>query len=205
MSELGQLFWDEAAKNNVLPLLAEYSFLYGMRPPAADTTKFVYRAGVENLPPGVIPAFFGRSYTITADVTLPEQDAEGVIVAEASFLGGFALWVDAGKLKHTYSFYGLKADTLTADEPLPAGKATVRYEFIADEPGKRVTGGRTLLFINDKQVAEGRLQYTVAFRFSLYAGLDIGRDNGLPVALAYGKRSPFVFNGKIEKVEIELK
>ena len=43
--------------------------------------------------PGVIPAFFGHSYTITADVTLPEQNAEGVIVAEASFLGGFALWV----------------------------------------------------------------------------------------------------------------
>jgi hypothetical protein len=205
VSELTQLFWNEAAKNNVLPLLAEYSFFFNIRPPAADATRFVYRPGVENIPPGVFPPIFGRSYSIVADVNVPETNPEGVIVAEASFLGGFALFVDAGKLKHTCSFYGLRSDTLAADEPLPAGKVTVRFDFVADDPGKRATGGKTVLFVNDKRVAEGRLQYSVAFRFSLFAGMDIGRDNGLPVAPAYAKRSPFPFTGTIDKVEFQLK
>ena len=205
VKELRELFWEEAARNNVLPLLAEFSVFYGIRPPDSDETRFVYYPGMENLTPGVIPRVSGRSYTISADLDVPESGAEGVIVAEASFLGGFALYVDAGKLKHTYSFYGLKLDTLTAADSLPTGKVNARFEFIADEPGKRATGGKTLLFVNDKQVAEGRLQYSVALRFTLYAGMDIGRDTGLPVSPTYGKRSPFAFTGKIEKVEFQLK
>jgi arylsulfatase A-like enzyme len=205
VQELKELFWEEAAKNNVLPLLAEYSGLFGIRPPQADVTNFVYRPGVENLSPGVTPHVHGRSYTISADLILPDEATEGVIIADGSFLGGFALYVEGGKLKHTYNFYGLKADTLTAPDALPAGKVSVRYEFIADEPGRRATGGKTLLFVNDHQVAEGRLQYTVAFRFSLYAGLDVGKDNGLPVTSSYAKKSPFPFNGQIEKVEFQLK
>jgi hypothetical protein len=153
----------------------------------------------------MIPRVYGRSYVIRANVNIPEAGAEGVLIAEGSALGGFALYVDGGKLKHTYSFYGLKTDTLTAAEPLPTGDVKVRFEFVADEPGKQATGGKTLLFVNDKQVAEGRLEHSVAFRFSLYAGMDIGRDNGLPVSPNYAKKSPFAFTGTLDKVEFEVK
>src|SRR5262249_51019236 len=37
-AELKELFWEEAAKNQVLPLLAEYGFVYGILPPDAQTT-----------------------------------------------------------------------------------------------------------------------------------------------------------------------
>ena len=82
---------------------------------------------------------------------------------------------------------------------------SIRYEFIADNPGKQATSGKALLFVNDKRVAEGHLDHSVAFRFSLYEGFDIGRDNGLPVSSTYAQKAPFPFTGKIEKVDFEVK
>lgn len=205
VKELKELFWEEAAKNNVLPLLAEYSFYYGLLPPDDHATHYVYRAGMENLPPGAVPHMNSRSYTITAGLTVPDAGAEGVLIANGSFLGGFALYVEDGKLKHTYNFYGLKADTLTSPEKLPTGKINARFEFVADEPGKRATGGKTFLYVNDRKVAEGRLDHTVAFRFSLYEGTDIGKDNGLPVTSGYAKKETFPFTGEIDQVEIQFK
>lgn len=205
VKELRELFWEEAAKNNVLPLLAEYSFYYGMLPPETGRTHYVYRAGMENLPPGTLPNMNGRSYTLSAKFDVPESGADGVIIANGSFLGGYALYVEGGKLKHTYNFYGLRADTLTSADKLPTGKIDARFEFVAEEPGKRATGGKTALFVNDTKVAEGRLDHTVVFRFSLYEGMDIGRDNGLPVTSSYAKQAPFAFPGEIEQVELEIK
>jgi hypothetical protein len=37
-------------------------------------------------------------------LVLPDGGAEGVIVADANHLGGFSLFVQDGKLKHTYAF-----------------------------------------------------------------------------------------------------
>jgi len=67
----------------------------------------------------------------------------GVIVAEGSFLGAFSLYVEEGRLKHTYSFLGLKLDTITSRDELPKGKVNVRYEFTADKPGEFATSGTT--------------------------------------------------------------
>ena len=68
------------------------------------------------------------------------------------------------------------------------------------------TGGTSRLFVNGEQVAEGRIEHTVPLRFSLFAGMDIGRDNGLPVSpnYYYYWKSPFPFASKIEKVEFTL-
>ena len=41
-------------------------------------------------------------------------------MANADFIGGFALWVDGdGKLNHTYSFLGVETYKAASDEPLP--------------------------------------------------------------------------------------
>ena len=57
--------------------------------------------------PGMIPRIYNRSYSITADLVVPDGGAEGVIVAEADHLGGFSLYVEDGKLTHTYSMMGV--------------------------------------------------------------------------------------------------
>ena len=213
--ELTDLFWAEAEKYQVLPLLGGAAFAWGIRPPedAAGKT-FTYYPGVENVAPGMIPPIYNRSYTISADLEIGRNTCavvwcfgtDGVIVAESSFLGGFSLYVAGGRLRYTYSFLGLKVDTLVASEPLPTGKVNVRYEFTADAPGEMATGGTGRLLVNGQPVAEGKLEHTVPLRFSGYAGMDIGRDNGLPVSPSYYYylRSPFPFEGTIEKVTFEL-
>ena len=75
----------------------------------------------------MIPPIYDRSYTISADLDVPRNTClavwcvgtDGVIVANASFLGGFSLYVEGGKLHYTYSMLGLKLDTLEASKPLP--------------------------------------------------------------------------------------
>ena len=75
-------------------------------------------------------------------------------MAESDVMGGFSLYVQDGKLRYTYSFLGIKVETLTAARNFPAGKVQVRYEFTADQAGKPATGGRGRLFIGDRQVGE---------------------------------------------------
>jgi arylsulfatase len=214
LEELKSLFWAEAEKYNVTPLLGGLAIAWGLQSPETGRTVFRYSQGTENIAPGMIPSIYNRSYAISADLDIERNTClvwwcvgtDGVIVANASFLGGFSLYVQGGRLRHTYSFQGLKIDTIAAPKPLPTGKVNVRYEFTADTPGKMATGGVSRLFVNDEQVAEGRIEHSVPLRFSGYAGMDIGRDNGLPVSPSYYYywKAPFPFAGKIEKVEITL-
>jgi arylsulfatase len=204
LSELKKLFWEEAQKYHVTPLMAGLAQFYGFKGPAAPRTKFTFYPGTENVGSGMIPQVYNRSFTIDAALTIPAGGAEGVIVAEADFMGGFALYVEGGKLKYTYSFLGLKSETLTSSEALPTGEVAVRYAFTADKPGTPGTGGKGRLFVNGKAVGEDRWEYTVPLRFSSYAGMDIGKDNGDPVSPSYASKSPFAFTGTIGKVVFDL-
>ncbi len=204
LRELQELFWRDAERYHVTPLLAGLGPFFGFGPPPKDQTKFTFYPGTENIGPGMIPPVVNRSFTITADLDVPAVGVEGVIVAESDVMGGFSLYVEDGKLRFTYSFLGIKVETLTASEGLPAGKVQVRYEFVADMPGKPATGGRGRLFIGDKQVGENHMDQTVPQRFTSYAGMDIGKDNGDPVSLTYRAKSPFPFTGKIGNVVFDV-
>jgi arylsulfatase A-like enzyme len=204
LAELKKLFWEDAEKYHVTPLMAGLASFFGFEPPAAGRTRYVYQPGIENISSGMIPYIYNRSYRIDADLEIPPGGAEGVIVAEADRMGGFSLYVQGGKLHHTYSFLGLKVDTLRADEPLPAGKVAVRYEFTADHPGRPGTGGRGRLFVNGRPVGENHLENTVPLRFTSYSGMDIGKDNGDPVSPSYAAQSPFAFTGKLGQVAFDL-
>jgi len=206
VKELEGLFWDDAKKYQVLPLLAGISVFFGPEyaPPRSANTHFEYLAGTENIPPTVCPQIFSRSYTVSADLTVPPSGAEGVIMANADYLGGYALYVKDKKPSFTYSFSGIKDSTIVSSDELPTGKVNLRYEFVSDKPGKPGAGGTSKLFINGKQVAEGRIETTMAQLTSTYAGFDIGKDNGLPVSRSYEAKAPFAFTGTIDKVTIDL-
>src|SRR5947209_18891158 len=108
----------------------------------------------------MIPPIYNRSYSISADLDNPGRSGfglrpgiAGVIVAEGSFLGGFSLYVEDGRLKHTYSFLGLKLDTISSRDELAKGKVNLRYEFTSDKPGEFPTNGEGRLFIMYNQPA----------------------------------------------------
>ncbi len=202
--ELRELFWQEAERYQVLPLLAAISGYFGQVPPLPDVATFEFRGDVQNLLPGMIPRVYNHSYTISADLIVPAEGANGVIVAEADHLGGFSLWVDDGKLTHTYSMMGVFIFRQQATEPMPTGEVSVRMEFAADS-ARPATGGEVTLFVNDKPVGGGRMDHTVPVRFSGYAAMDIGRDNGGVVDRIYESRKPFPFSGTVRRVVFDVK
>ncbi len=160
---------------------------------------------MDNIQWGMVPRIFGRSYSIEADLVVPDAGAEGVIVAMADFIGGFGLWVDsAGSLCHTYSLLGVETYKQVSSKPIPTGEVNVRMLFEATEhkPG---TGGHVSLFVNDEQVGEGDMPRTVPVTFTSYSGMDIGRDNGLVVDRAYEDKAPYAFTGTVKKVVFDIK
>jgi arylsulfatase len=215
VQELETLFWEEAEANLVLPLLGGLAQIWGFVPPGSNGPQQVtLYPDVQNISSGMIPPIYNRSYSITADIEMRTdrcffllcKGSDGVILANGSFLGGFALYVEGGKPRYTYSLEGVAIDNLVGKKKLKKGKTQLRYEFKADDPGKLGTGGSHRLLVNGEVVAEGRLKNTVPLRFSGYAGMDVGRDNGLPVSPGkiYYLRNPFPFEGGIDKVVFDI-
>jgi arylsulfatase len=152
-----------------------------------------------------VPRIYGHSYAIEAELTVPEGGAEGVLVANADFIGGWALWVDEkGLLNHTYSLLGVERYRQTSTRPIPTGDVTVKMLFETDE-SKPGSGGNVTLWANDEQIGEGRLDKTIPISPTSYAGMDMGRDNGLVVDLDYEDRAPYAFTGTLKQVVFDLK
>ncbi|MGZ4477775.1 MAG: arylsulfatase [Nocardioidaceae bacterium] len=205
LAELKELFWHEAERNRVLPLLGGMCIFFGIVPPLPDVTRYTFAGDVQNVQRGMVPRIAGRSYSIEADLHIPEDGAEGVVVANADFIGGFALWVDADRrLHHTYSFLGVETYRQVSTEPLPCGEVTVTMLFESDQ-NKPGSGGNVSLWVEDRRIGGDRMPRTVPVTFSSYAGMDIGRDNGLVVDRDYEDRAPYPFTGTVRRVVIDLK
>jgi arylsulfatase A-like enzyme len=205
LQELKELFLVEAARNQVLPLDDRGpNRIVGARPSIiGDRKTFSFREGATRLPEDIVRTTFNRSYAITGAVEIPKEGAAlGVIVTAGGYFGGFSLYLKEGRPHYTYNYFGNTYTTLAGKEKLPPGKATLRYEFTYDGGGLG-KGGAARLFVNDKVVAEGRIDATVPLGFTADETLDVGMDMGTPGADTY--EGAFPFTGKIEKVTFELK
>ncbi|MGZ4515244.1 MAG: sulfatase-like hydrolase/transferase [Mycobacterium sp.] len=205
LRELQELFWQEAERNRALPLLGGMSVFFGNLPPMPTITRFTFKGDVQNIQRGMVPRILGRSYAISAHITVPEGGAEGVLVANADFIGGFALWVDdQGLLHHTYSFLGVETYKQVSTRAIPTGDVMVKMLFEAEAPVPG-SGGHVSLWANDELIGEGDMPKTVPISFTSYAGMDIGRDNGLVVDLDYEDKAPYSFTGSVKDVVFDLK
>ncbi len=206
LAELKELFWEEAEKHNVLPLMAAFSVFFGILPPMPTITTQTFYGDVENIASGMIPRIYGRSYAIEAELSVPEDGAEGVIVAEADEMGGFSLWVDEnGLLHHSYSMMGVEQYEQVSTRADPDRRrhgphAVRRRPARTSRPAEPSPCTRTT-----RRSARAGSRGRSSVRFSGYAGMDIGRDNGLPVDRAYADKSPYPFTGKVKKVVFDLK
>jgi arylsulfatase A-like enzyme len=197
---LQDLFWVEAAKHNVLPL--DDRTVERMDPrqrPSliAGRMKFTYFPGVERVPESSSPNVKNRSHTITAEVTIPEGGASGVLVAAGGNVGGYTLYVKDGKPAYGYNRFTVERTRIVGAEKLAPGPHTIRFEFRYDGGGLGKGGTGTIL-VDGKKAAEGRVERTIPARYSA----DETFDTGSPVSDDYA--SPFPFTGTIRKVEIDL-
>ena len=205
LAELKELFWEEAEKHNVLPLMAGFSVFFGILPPMPTITTHTFYGDVQNIASGMIPRVYGHSYAIEAELSVPEQGAEGVIVAEADEMGGFSLWVDEqGLLHHSYSMMGVEQYKQVSTEPIPTGEVTVRMQFDADRRSARPAGWSRSTRTTRRSARAGSRRPCFSASPG-YAGMDIGRDNGLVVDRAYAAKAPYAFTGTVKKVVFDLK
>jgi len=197
----------EAVKYTVLPLddrtlERSNAALVGRTDLMAGRAPLTVYQGMTGRSENVFINLKNRLHTITAELEIPKKGANGVILAQAGRFGGWSLYIKDGRPTYTYNWLGLKQFTVAAKEPLPAGKATLRFEFAYDGGGVG-KGGMGTLLVNGKKAAEGRIEQTQCCMLSADEGADVGADEGTPVTEAY--KVPFKFTGTIDKVTIDLK
>jgi arylsulfatase A-like enzyme len=95
LKELQALFQTEAAKYQVFPLdNSGFVRLLSPKPSAvAGRTVFTYTGENSGIPVGNAPSILDRDYTITANVTIPEGGAEGMIATLGGRFGGYGLYL----------------------------------------------------------------------------------------------------------------
>jgi len=144
-----------------------------------------------------------RSFSITADVDLPDGGADGVVICQAGRFGGWTVYMKGGKLHHEYNYFGLEHTNIASSEPVAAGKHTVKYEFVFDG-GKPGAGGQSVLSVDGRKVAEGKIPKTEPYAYSGDEGVDVGMDNETPVSNDYKERDN-KFTGTIKKITVDVK
>jgi arylsulfatase A-like enzyme len=207
LKELVDLWWAEAARHDVLPLdwrsverLSEQ--ITGRPSLASDRKTFIYNTPLVALPEGSAPDLKNKSFTITAEVEIPSNGGDGMIFTQGGITAGWGFYLLKGKLVGLHNYIGLQRYRAVSTENVPTGKCTLTFDFKYDGGGMS-KGGTITLLANGKKLGESRVEKTAGFKYSLYEGQDIGEDSGSPVDFDY--TPPFKFNGKIQKLTLELK
>jgi arylsulfatase A-like enzyme len=207
LAEMKALFMEEAIANHVLPIddrtIERFNAAIAGRPDLmGGRTSLTLYEGMAGLQENIFINVRNRSKTITAQVVIPQEGANGVIICQGGRPGGWSLYFKNGKPSYVYNWLGQHYTTITADEPLPAGKATVVLNFEYDGGGLGL-GGTATLTVDGRKVAEGRIPRTHAISFWGETA-DVGIDLGSPATEDYKPGNGSRFTGTIDKVTIEV-
>jgi arylsulfatase A-like enzyme len=204
LQQLQRLFILEASKYNVFPLddrTAERnnSEIAGRPEPVKGNRQILY-PGMGGLPMEGILNVKNKSYAVTADVDIPDGGAEGVILNQGGFSGGWTVYLKDGRLTFGYNLASLAHTYLQAPDPVPTGRHQLRMESAYDGGGLG-KGATITLYVDGNQVAQGHLDATIMIAFSADETTDVGRDTGSPVVPDYP--AGFSFTGTVNWVLIE--
>jgi arylsulfatase A-like enzyme len=206
LAELQRLFLIEAAKYHVLPLddrrVERMNADLAGRPQLIRGMTQLLFGGMGRLTEGSILSIKNRSHAVTAEVVVPESGAEGVIIAQGGFTGGWSLYAKDGKLKYCYNLLGVKLSFTEGKGVIPAGKHQVRMEFKYDGGGL-AKGGTVSLYVDGNKDGEGRVEMTAPMIFSCDETCDIGKEAGSPVSPDYDPAGN-EFSGEVNWVQIDL-
>jgi len=208
LKELQEIFLQEAIRNNVLPIddrrSERFNPLIAGRPDLLNgrTTMTVYD-GMQGILENAFINVKGVPHTVTAEVELSDENSDGVIIAQAGYFGGWVLYMKDGKPRHEYNWFALERTNIGGEEALAPGKYTITYEFVPDSatPG---AGGKSILSVDGKIVAEGHIPKTQPFMFSADEGVDVGQDTETNVSTDY-QQGNNTFSGKIISVTVAQK
>ena len=204
LRSMQELFLVEAAKYNVLPLDNDVlERALAPRPSAtAGRTVFTYSGEVSGLPDGNAPNILGKSFSITAEVEIPQGGAEGMLNTLGGRFGGYGLYLVKGKPVFTYVQLTTERFRWEGPEALTPGKHTIVFDFKYDGPGFG-KGGTGVLSVDGKKVAtqDDAADHSVPHEFD--ESFDVGVDTRTGVD-DNDYHVPFRFTGKLDKLTIKL-
>ena len=205
LRELQRLWLIEATKYNVMPLDDRFCRTCQPRPrrPAAmikGNSQLLF-AGMGRLSENSVISIKNKSFSITAEIVVPKGVAEGVIIHQGGYFGGWSFYAKSGKAKFAYNLFAIEITHVGAERAIPTGKHQVRMEFAYDgadwaraAPSRcSMTGRRS-----------GRAAWNARSRFAFSADetADVGRDTGTPAPADYDLKSS-IFTGTINWVQID--
>ena len=215
VQEMKDLMFAEFAKYQVLPLDASVATrMVTPRPSmSGGRTVFTYSGRpVAGIPRGTAPSLLNTSYTIKADIDVP-QGAEGMIVTDGGRFGGYGLYLLKGKPVFVWNLLDLKRVRWESTEALAPGRHTLEYDFKYDGLGfatlafNSISGigrpGTGTLKVDGKIVSTQTVERTVPLTLPWDEAFDIGSDTGTAVD-DQDYQVPFAFTGKIDKLTVSL-
>jgi arylsulfatase len=148
------------------------------------------------------PNTIGRSYTITADVDVPQGGGNGMLATIGGRWGGWGLYIVDGKPIFDYNMLILAHYRWVGQEALTPGKHTIVFDYTYDGPGI-AKGGSGVLKVDGNVVATGKQPNSVAFLQVADETFDVGIDLRTEIN-AKDYQVPFAFNGTIDKLTVNL-
>ncbi|OHU52653.1 arylsulfatase [Mycobacteroides chelonae] len=208
LEELIQLWFDEAAKYNGLPL-ADLNILETLtrwRPYLVGERKsFTYYPNTAELGIGAAVDIRGQSFSILAEVTA-DSGAEGVVFKQGGAHGGHVLFIQDGRLHYIYNFMGEKEQKVSSADAVPLGAHVLgaRFAKTGTVPGSHTPLGDVTLFIDEQAVGSLSAVEIHPGTFGLAgASLSIGRNSGSAVSSDY--KAPYAFTGgAIAQVVVDI-
>jgi hypothetical protein len=201
LQALVELWWEEAAKNQVLPV--DNRIVHTVLNPKPDRRRprdrYVYFPGGSPVPESVAANVRNRSHRVAAAVTLPADGVtEGVILAFGSALGGFSFHLAQGRLRYVHNLYGRDRHTVDSSVVLSAGRHLLEFHY-----GSTGGGGVGELLCDGEVIGTGPIAQFTPVRFNIHgAGLSCGYELGPAVGTGY--EAPFAFTGTLHSVVVTL-
>jgi len=205
--ELIAMWYTEAGKYDVFPLDGTAGpRLMAERPQVAEPrTHYTYRPGTQTLPFWVGPRVLNRPHSICADVDIPPDGAEGVLLCQGSNSGGWSFYVKDNRLRYTHNYVGRATYQVSAPEPLPAGRHQLRFEFEPTGQPNLAQGkgspGRAQLYVDGQLAGQAEFPVTTPIAFNP-GGLACGHNPGSAITDDY--TAPFPFTGTLHTVTVDL-
>jgi arylsulfatase len=215
VKELKQVFIEEAKKYEVFPMDASVAArIVAPRPNiTAGRTEFVYTVPMVGLPQGDSPSLLNASYTITADINVPESGAEGMIVTSGGRFAGYGFYLLNGKPVFLWNMIDMERIKWEGKETLTPGKHTVEFDFKYDGLGvgtlvfNNMSGlaqpGTGTLKVDGKVVQTIKMPKTLPMILQWDESFDIGSDTLTGVNDA-DYLPPFPLTAKLNKLTIKV-
>lgn len=215
LKELQDLFWQEAAKYQVLPLDATVAARIVTPRPSitAGRTDFVWNGPLTGTPNGDAPNVLNTSYTFNAAVEVPNGGGEGMLITQGGRFAGYGFYLKHGEPVFLWNLLGLQRERWEGTQALSPGKHQLQFDFKYDGLGAGTLafnnlsgigqGGTGTLKVDGEVVAEKRMEHTIPTILQFDENLDVGSDTGTPVDDA-DYQVPFAFTGKIDQITLKI-